>query len=515
MSVESLIAENASILQDLAHDQVLLNTILEEAYTAIINKGGAISAKTFVALAPAIRNLKVNIPSLITSRQMVVTPEPVTGNIWYVKPNGTGDKNGTSWEHAFATRQEAVNAASYGDHIRVWEGLYYLESIQRPKTGVSEYYGFNDDGSWEKRHPFSHPSIHDALFTSNNYENTTVTFLDAQVVDGLWIQNVVKTGSGGGAYLNAKSNFRNCIILNNNATNGGGVYVNNGGVLTNCVSVNNNVSSTGGGLYVIGSSTVINCVCINNTAGTGGGIYIALATARGCIVVSNYSSGEGGGICSGHYVTIIDGIVINNSTNRGGGIYIAYNDTCVNCVSINNYARSYGGGICLTRLDSCINITAAMNSAPLGDNFYSSSSESHQIYNCVSWGGTIYLGQPNVPHKIYNCASNFPLTGITNWDTNVDIRNFIPLSTFPFVSTGDTSYDNSGAFYHANILGRNELALEFINNKLLPNLIDVHLPVNSPLIGAGYYEAGVTPDLDADGIVRPLPPSIGAYEYVP
>ena len=39
MSVESLIAENASILQDLAHDQVLLNNILEEAYTAIIKAG--------------------------------------------------------------------------------------------------------------------------------------------------------------------------------------------------------------------------------------------------------------------------------------------------------------------------------------------------------------------------------------------------------------------------------------------------------------------------------------------
>ena len=137
------------------------------------------------------------------------------------------------------------------------------------------------------------------------------------------------------------------------------------------------------------------------------------------------------------------------------------------------------------------------------------------VCNCISWGGTIYVATSYASIKMYNCASNFPITGVANWVTNADIRNFIPLSTFPFVSTGDISYDNSGAFYHANILGRTELAFEFINNKLLPNIPDLHLPGTSPLIGAGYYEAGVTPDLDADGTVRPLPPSIGAYEYVP
>ena len=514
MSVESLIAENASILQDLAHDQVLLNNILEEAYTAIINKGGAISAKTFVALAPAIRNLKVNIPSLITNRQMVITPEPVTGNIWYVKPNGTGDKNGTSWEHAFATRQEAVDAASSGDHIRVWTGTYYLESKQYPKPGVSEYYGFNDDGSWAKRNPFVYPSIHDASFTDNNYENRSVTFLADQVVDGIWIQNVVSPTNGGGAYLDAKSNFRNCIMLNNSAVNGGGVYVNTGGLLTNCIAVNNITSGNGGGMYGV-NSTITNCICANNIASYGGGIHLNPAQAIGCMLVSNYSVNAGGGVYCGHYSSITGGIAMNNNSNVGGGICFGYSVTGINCISINNYAKSYGGGISMNdHLARCYNNTTAMNSAPLGDNFHIRATQLMVVCNCISWGGDIYVGVSNAPIKIYNCASNFPITGVANWDTNADIRNFIPLSTFPFVSTGDISYDNSGAFYHANILGRTELALEFINNKLLPNIPDLHLPGTSPLIGAGYYEAGVTPDLDADGTVRPLPPSIGAYEYV-
>lgn len=519
MSVESLIAENASILQDLAHDQVLLNNILEEAYTAIINKGGTISAKTFVALAPAIRNLKVNISSLITSRQMVITPEPVTGNIWYVKPNGTGDKNGTSWEHAFATRQEAVNAASYGDHIRVWTGTYYLESKQYPKLGVSEYYGFNDDGSWAKRNPFVYPSIHDASFTDNNYENRSVTFLPEQVVDGIWIQNVVSLTMGGGAYLDAKSNFKNCIMLNNSAVDGGGVYVNTGGLLTNCIAVNNIASRYGGGMCGFGHSTITNCICANNIAPTGGGIYLTSAQSIGCMAVSNYGSGNGGGIYCGNTSNSTGGIAMNNSASAfGGGIVIDYGAISINCISINNYAKGSGGGISIVNNGArCYNNTTAMNSAPLGDNFSIGGPQVNTVCNCISWGGTMYVSTstPNASIKIYNCASNFPITGVTNWDTKADIRNFIPLSTFPFVSTGDNSYDNSGAFYHANILGRTELALEFINNKLLPNIPDLHLPGTSPLIGAGYYEAGVTPEFDADGVARPITPSIGAYEYVP
>ena len=144
--------------------------------------------------------------------------EPLTGAIWYVKPGGTGNQDGSSWDHAFATRQEAVNAASSGDQIRVWEGTYYLEQIQTPKAGVSEYYGFN--GSWALRH-FTHPSKLDAQFTANNFENTSVTFFgraDYRRVVGTKLSNPA-TAAG---CMNVRSYFRTALLRSNSG--GGGVY---------------------------------------------------------------------------------------------------------------------------------------------------------------------------------------------------------------------------------------------------------------------------------------------------
>ena len=71
---------------------------------------------------------------------------------------------------------------------------------------------------------------------------------------------------GGGAYLDAKSNFKNCIMLNNSAVNGGGVYVNNGGLLTNCIAVNNIASRKWWWHVWIWDSTITNCICANNIA---------------------------------------------------------------------------------------------------------------------------------------------------------------------------------------------------------------------------------------------------------
>jgi hypothetical protein len=48
-------------------------------------------------------------------------PEPKT---WYVIEGGRGGENGDSWNNAFATIQDAVNAASGGDLIKVGDGTY-------------------------------------------------------------------------------------------------------------------------------------------------------------------------------------------------------------------------------------------------------------------------------------------------------------------------------------------------------------------------------------------------------
>ena len=150
-----------------------------------------------------------------------------------------------------------------------------------------------------------------------------------------------------------------------------------------------------------------------------------------------------------------------------------------------------------------------MNTATTGDNFYLTTN-SQILYNCVSWGGNIYLAQANYAYKIYNCASNFALSGVTGWDTNADVRDFLTLTDFPFAAPALPPWDAKGAFNYK--LSKGEESLAYIKDTVIPSMLDAHLPAGSPLIGAGYYAAGVTPDTDADGKERPLPPSIGAYE---
>jgi hypothetical protein len=72
-------------------------------------------------------------------------------------------------------------------------------------------------------------------------------------------------------------------------------------------------------------------------------------------------------------------------------------------------------------------------------------------------------------------------------------------------------WDAKGAFNWHN-LSKGEESLAYIKDTVIPSMLDAHLPAGSPLIGAGYYEEGVTPETDADGATRPIPPSIGAYE---
>ena len=60
--------------------------------------------------------------TIVSSRPVKArVPEPKT---WYVIEGGRGEQSGDSWENAFATIQDAVNAASEGDLIKVGNGTY-------------------------------------------------------------------------------------------------------------------------------------------------------------------------------------------------------------------------------------------------------------------------------------------------------------------------------------------------------------------------------------------------------
>lgn len=512
-----------------------------DIYAAIGEKGVVIQENPMSGYGAAIRAIASGgglfnpddpIPPYYAMKYKVFTPgtEPTTGRAWYVRPGGAGVKDGADWDTAMATREAAVAAASSGDRIYVMEGTYYITTVQTPKYGVSEYYGFTQTGrTWATRSPWMHPSKHDAAFSGNHWRNDTVAFAPGQVVDGWWIQNVVgnsgmycatatamknittinctgsvngggvymvnssidgaamsycsATNDGGGVYVGANCTVNDCTQINCNATNGGGVYVGAKCTINDCTQINCSATH-GGGMYLTDSLSVINCTQINCSAGSGGGMHVfGTSSGANCIQI-NCSAGEGGGMYIHLNSSSINCTQINCTGSNGGGMYVVTSSSAINCTQINCRASIQGGGVTM--------------------------SGSAVLYNNVSYGCDVYMASANLAYKIYNCASTADLVFATNAMNNATVSNFIKLTAFPFKTLPNAPFDGVGVFYSA--LPKTEDSIFLIYNSVIPNVADPHLVAGSPLIGTGYYEAGVTPTTDADGKTRPNPPSIGAYE---
>lgn len=157
---------------------------------------------------------------------------------------------------------------------------------------------------------------------------------------------------GGGVYMVAGSEVRNCIITQNaSSLRGGGVYMDGGGLLEQSYVGRNQSGGVGvtdgygGGVACDDGGIVRHCVIENNAARCGGGMSLVFTSqpsddkaryasyAAGCVVNNNTSSAEAGGVFMRNggllnHLTITynncvgAGIVYNNRRyGRSGGLY--------------------------------------------------------------------------------------------------------------------------------------------------------------------------------------------------
>ena len=157
---------------------------------------------------------------------------------------------------------------------------------------------------------------------------------------------------GGGVYMVAGSEVRNCIITQNaSSLRGGGVYMDGGGLLEQSYVGRNQSGGVGvtdgygGGVACDDGGIVRHCVIENNSARCGGGMSLVFTSqpsddkaryasyAAGCVVNNNTSSAEAGGVFMRNggllnHLTITynncvgSGIVYNNRRyGRSGGLY--------------------------------------------------------------------------------------------------------------------------------------------------------------------------------------------------
>lgn len=188
-----------------------------------------------------------------------------SSGIWHVDSQKYGD--GTSWETAFETIQQAVSAARPGDEIWVKKGTYLLSSEINVDKAVSIYGCF--DGT-ENQRVHRNCMLHE---TAVNGQGAVRCFgIDAQdvIIDGFTIKNG-NHDFGGGIYASDSSNFTvsNCTFQLNHANDGGGFFSEAlHGELINCIFLDNAATDNGGGVYILSPSlNVTNCIFSGNEAG--------------------------------------------------------------------------------------------------------------------------------------------------------------------------------------------------------------------------------------------------------
>ena len=278
--------------------------------------------------------------------------------------------------------QDAVDAATEGDLIKVAEGTYtgvsaregVTQTVYLSKTLTIQ--GGYQTGDWDTPNPEVHTTILDAqgqgrVFFITQSDNILIDGLDITGGDAsgqpggmndagggveCWSVNALTlsnnhifgntaSGTGGGIYTGFCSGDIIGNTFNNNSTSGGGgglaIHASGGGLVNvtgNIFEFNN--AKQGGGLWVDNSSArLYRNSFIQNTASFGGGLFLYLGGPIGTVSLLNENK------------------ILSNTADHGGGIFITNDEggggvTLTNTDIADNQAIVEGAGVYITTAPS-------------------------------------------------------------------------------------------------------------------------------------------------------------------
>lgn len=319
--------------------------------------------------------------------------------IYYVKPQATGNNDGSSWENA-TTLANALNKAVANDQIWVqgfetitdYNQIYITPTIDgfTLKSGVQLYGGFKgDETTLDARETLGKPYqlkyrtvLSGDISRNDTIDNTNLIF----PANGTRTDNATHVLSINMAPLSSGNNNTYPTVVNGFSIGGGQA---------------DGTDEKGGGIYIHGDNTnggifrIERCFFVNNYATQGGAIYVDAA-------VKNVNNGE----------SLINQCVIYNNAagkraavvNVGGGIYLAGQATVVNSSIFNNE----NGGLRLSKDSKVINSTVARNSGAGIDMIETVTDFSvFNVSNTIIWGNTSLYAEftPNFKHSAYHEAT--------------------------------------------------------------------------------------------------------------
>ena len=205
--------------------------------------------------------------------------------IVYVKQEGEGTMDGTSWSNAMPNINVAIETANALDSLVVWvaAGTYYGDSVADHNAftmaeGVNVYGGFAGNEPADYDLNLRDFEANETVLDGQNVQrvlNQPTEFDEATVWDGFSIKNGLNDYVSA-VYLQRNSIIRNCVISNNQVTpttqyySGNILYAKNAFV-TNC-KVNNNVTNGWMKANIVESYSTVyeNSLIYNNTCGYSG-----------------------------------------------------------------------------------------------------------------------------------------------------------------------------------------------------------------------------------------------------
>ena len=478
----------------------------------------------------------------------------------YVDADAPGVNDGTSWEDAFRDLQDALDAATDGDEIRVAGGVYKPDrgtgdrlatfSLQGGLTLRGGYAGFGAPDP-DLRDLDAYPTVlsgdlgdDDGPQFENNAENSrhivTVNEVESAVlIDGLVLRgghdDAATGGRGPAAVITlADVTFRHCTFLGNmasgdGATGGAILAVVSSVKLIGCTFVGNTSGGDGGGFHnLAGTLSIEDGVFEQNTAGLFGGAlrsvggevdllrstFFANSASFGgamsnhgaevaiaeCRFIENRASFNGGALQNLLSPSVItDSELSGNVAGRGGGIYSTGRAHVIeNCTFRDNVVRGAGGAIGLINVEivKIHNCLFSENRSHAGGALFAHSGADLNVSNCTFLHNTASFRGGAISVRFLH-----PLTVVNSivWGNHAEPISSLGSELVVTYSDVEFGFPGEGNFDKDPLLGSD----------------DVPLP-RSPVINAGDPELGFEPgERDFAGRPRVLCKRVdmGAYEF--